>query len=289
MPLEEGDTFFFAPRGLQNLVLVDESESLAPIMTAHVADLANEDAPQLYVASGRGPRSALKVLRNGLEVSEMAVSELPGNPNAVWTVRQTVEDEYDAYIVVSFVNATLVLSIGETVEEVTDSGFLGTTPTLSCSLLGENALLQIYPDGIRHIRSDRRVNEWKAPGKRTIQKCAVNQRQVVIALSGGELVYFELDPTGQLNEYTERKEMSAEVLCMSLAEVPQGEQRCRFLAVGLADRTVRIISLDPSDCLAPLSMQALPALPESLVIVEMGGDESGSTLFLNIGLEVRFY
>ena len=44
---------------------------------------------------------------------------------------------------VSFINATLVLSIGETVEEVTDSGFLGTTPTLSCSQLGEDALLQV--------------------------------------------------------------------------------------------------------------------------------------------------
>ena len=54
-------------------------------------------------------------------------------------------DEQDSYIVVSFVNATLVLSIGETVEEVTDSGFLGTTPTLSCSLLGEDALLQVSP------------------------------------------------------------------------------------------------------------------------------------------------
>lgn len=52
-------------------------------------------------------------------------------------------DEFDAYIIVSFVNATLVLSIGETVEEVTDSGFLGTTPTLSCSLLGDDALVQV--------------------------------------------------------------------------------------------------------------------------------------------------
>jgi len=52
-------------------------------------------------------------------------------------------DEFDSYIIVSFVNATLVLSIGETVEEVTDSGFLGTTPTLSCTLLGENALVQV--------------------------------------------------------------------------------------------------------------------------------------------------
>ncbi|KAB1273984.1 Splicing factor 3B subunit 3 [Camelus dromedarius] len=286
-----------------------------------IADLANEDTPQLYVACGRGPRSSLRVLRHGLEVSEMAVSELPGNPNAVWTVRRHIEgigiqsefnkkkkvnrklvavkvlittDEFDAYIIVSFVNATLVLSIGETVEEVTDSGFLGTTPTLSCSLLGDDALVQVYPDGIRHIRADKRVNEWKTPGKKTIVKCAVNQRQVVIALTGGELVYFEMDPSGQLNEYTERKEMSADVVCMSLANVPPGEQRSRFLAVGLVDNTVRIISLDPSDCLQPLSMQALPAQPESLCIVEMGGtekqDELGERgsigfLYLNIGLQ----
>lgn len=57
-------------------------------------------------------------------------------------IRFPFADEFDAYIIVSFVNATLVLSIGETVEEVTDSGFLGTTPTLSCSLLGEDALVQ---------------------------------------------------------------------------------------------------------------------------------------------------
>lgn len=74
----------------------------------------------------------------------------------------------------------------------------------------------------------------------------------MIALNGGEIVYFELDVSNQLREYSERREMTSEVLCMSLSEVPEGELRCRFLTVGLADRTVRVISLDPSDCLAPL-------------------------------------
>jgi hypothetical protein len=36
MPLEEGDTFFFAPRPLRNLVLVDEMDSLSPIMACQV-------------------------------------------------------------------------------------------------------------------------------------------------------------------------------------------------------------------------------------------------------------
>ena len=40
--------------------------------------------------------------------------------------------------------------------------------------------------------------------------------------------------------------MSSDVVCMALGRVPVGEQRCRYLAVGLADNTVRIVSLDPS-------------------------------------------
>lgn len=68
MELEEGTTFFFQPRTLKNLVLVDELDSLAPIMSCQIADLANEDTPQLYAACGRGSRSSLRVLRHGLEV-----------------------------------------------------------------------------------------------------------------------------------------------------------------------------------------------------------------------------
>ena len=45
----------------------------------------------------------------------------------------------DAYIVVSIANATLVLSIGDTVEEASDSGFLD---AISClvSLIGDDSL-----------------------------------------------------------------------------------------------------------------------------------------------------
>jgi hypothetical protein len=43
MPLEEGDTFFFAPRPLRNLVLVDELDSLSPILACQVADLGNTE------------------------------------------------------------------------------------------------------------------------------------------------------------------------------------------------------------------------------------------------------
>ena len=44
MELEEGTTFFFSPRGLKNLVLVDELESLAPIMSCQVL-ICDSDKP----------------------------------------------------------------------------------------------------------------------------------------------------------------------------------------------------------------------------------------------------
>lgn len=58
-------------------------------------------------------------------------------------MKGSAKEEFDKYIVVSFTNATIVLSIGDTVEEVTDSGFLATAATLSVSLLGDDSLLQV--------------------------------------------------------------------------------------------------------------------------------------------------
>ncbi|KAI8837822.1 splicing factor 3B subunit 3-like protein [Chytridium lagenaria] len=279
IPEDEETILPFQPRGLRNLTVVDEMDSLCP-------QPYREDTPQIFTICGRGARSSFRILRHGLEATEIAVSELPGNPNAVWTVKSSAKDEFDSFIVVSFVNATLVLSIGETVEERTDTGFLDSTPTLMVGQLGDDALVQVYPNGIRHIRSDRRVSEWKAPGSKVVVKATCNQRQVVVALSSFELVYFELDAGGQLNEYQERKELGAPVTALSLGFLPEGRQRSKFLAVGCMDNTVRIISLDPDNCLGSLALQAVSAAPESLAIIEMmdTGTSVGNT-YLNIGLQ----
>lgn len=138
-------------------------------------------------------------------------------------------DEYDSYIILSFVNGTLVLSIGETIEEVQDTGFLSSAPTLAVQQIGADALLQVHPHGIRHVLADRRVNEWRVPQGKTIVSATTNKRQVVVALSSAELVYFELDLDGQLNEYQDRKAMGSTVLALSIAEVPEGRQRTPYL------------------------------------------------------------
>ncbi|KAF9652978.1 hypothetical protein BDM02DRAFT_3160528 [Thelephora ganbajun] len=279
----------FKPRELENLTLVDEMASLDPVLDSRVLNLLpNSDSPQIFTVCGRGARSTFRVLRHGLETQEVVSSDLPGIPNAVWTTKLKEDDPFDSYIILSFVNGTLVLSIGETIEEVQDTGFLSSAPTIAVQQIGSNALLQVHPHGIRHVSTSRKVNEWRVPQGKTIVAATTNKRQVVVALSSAELVYFELDLEGQLNEYQDRKAMGSTVLALSIGEVPEGHQRTPFLAVGCEDQTVRIISLDPETTLEPISMQALTSPPSAICIADMldaGINKTHPTMFVNIGLQ----
>ncbi|KAJ5651742.1 hypothetical protein N7507_009168 [Penicillium longicatenatum] len=282
---------FFRPRPAENLNLMESINSLNPLIDSKVANLTEEDAPQIYSVCGTGARSTFRTLKHGLEVSELVESELRAVPSAVWTTKLTRSDEYDRYIVLSFTNGTIVLGIGEIVEEITeDSGFLSTAPTLAVQQLGEDSLIQVHPRGIRHLLADHRVNEWPAPQHRSIVAAATNERQVAVALSSGEIVYFEMDADGSLAEYDERRQMSGTVTCLSLGEVPDGRVRSSFLAVGCDDSTVRILSLDTKNMLENMSVQALTSAPSALNIMAMADSSSGgTTLYLHIGLYSGVY
>ncbi|KAM0011773.1 putative WD40/YVTN repeat-like-containing domain superfamily [Helianthus debilis subsp. tardiflorus] len=80
--------------------------------------------------------------------------------------------------------------------------------------------------------------------------------------------------TGQLME-VEKNEMSGDVACLDIAPIPEGRQRSRFLAVGSYDNTIRILSLDPEDCMQVLSLQSVSSPPESLLFLEVQASSGG--------------
>lgn len=41
-----------------------------------------------------------------------------------------------------------------------------TAATIETALFGEDSLVQVHSDGLRHIRADKRVHEWKPPAVR---------------------------------------------------------------------------------------------------------------------------
>lgn len=180
---------------------------------------------------------------------------------------------------------------------MTDSGFLDSTQSLQVALMWDNSMLQVHPNGIRHIRPDKLNSEWKTPGKRVVQLAAVNSRQAAVALSGGEIVYFEIDAAGQLVEMG-MIDMGKEISSLDVGVVPPGRARSMFLAVGCWDDTVQLLSLDPSDVLGRGPAFSVESRPTSLCLVEMskkasitaqGSSASAAStltsLYLNVGLE----
>ena len=179
----------FMPKPLDNIQVVDILSSLNPLTGSQIVNLTRDDTPQIYTISGQGARSTFRSLEFGLPVTEIVTSELPAVPLAVWTtkLRQSSsssigddEETYDKYILLSFSNETLVLSIGENVEEVTDSGFLNSVHTIAVEQLGQDTLLQVHTNGLRHIASDGQVNEWSPPEGTYIKLASTNTYQVVV-------------------------------------------------------------------------------------------------------------
>ena len=129
----------FSPQTLQHLELITMEEGTSPICDIVIDDLFDSSegtTKQIYAACGQGRHSSVRILKHGLSVQDIAETQIPGVPTDIFTVKLKPEDEYDSYVVVSFVNATIVLSIGDGVEEVFDSGFMTNEPTLACGLLG---------------------------------------------------------------------------------------------------------------------------------------------------------
>ena len=136
------DIVEFIPRSLKNLTLMDELENLSAISDMKIEDLTCEGNPQIYTLCSASDRSSLRVLRHGLAVTELAVSQLPGKPLGIWTIKENVTDEFHKYIILTFTSQTLVLSIGEKVIEVSDSGLDLTKPTLHVALMEDKARIQ---------------------------------------------------------------------------------------------------------------------------------------------------
>ncbi|KAF2749667.1 hypothetical protein M011DRAFT_273317 [Sporormia fimetaria CBS 119925] len=294
---------FFKPRPLKNLVPVEVLPSMNPIMDMEVSNYAEEDAPQIYTVSGSGARSTFRTTRNALEVLDLVESPLPQQAVSVWTTKMLVTDEFDALIVLCMLASTLILKVGEDVTQAFNTGFLEDTTTLGVQQFGEDCIIQIHPRGIRHIRqlqfpnddeagTTQDLTDWHAPVHRTVVSYASNNRQLAIALSSGDILYFECDADGSLAKAEDEVSIGQNVTCIAIADVPEGYVRSRWMAVGTSDQMIRLYDLSPESdqFLQCVSVQQLTAVPSALTICQMKDNtQAGSSQYLHIGLRSGVY
>lgn len=233
---------FFDAKALDNLVPVDELDSLAPITDSRVANPLQQDTPQIFAACGRGARSSIRMIRPGLETDELVSSPLGFAPTGIWVTKTQEADEFDSYIVLSAPANTFVLKIGDAIDQYTESGILSEVRTLGIHQLGDDSFVQVHPTGMLRIRADGRREPWPEANQReSIAACAMNKRQIVLATSAGDLIYFEVDNDGELNEYMERKELGVSVATLSMADVPENRQRTPYLVRPITIKTTDLV------------------------------------------------
>ncbi|KAM7453521.1 hypothetical protein BLSTO_05731 [Blastocystis sp. subtype 1] len=163
-------------------------------------------------------------------------------------------------MVISFNNATIVLAVGDAVEQVNDTGFKADEATLLAGVLDGGSYLQVCPGGFRQIFEDGHTKVWDPPSRRSIVCAAMNSRQVVVALSNGEVVYFELD---EQYAWAERESLNRKEEVTAL-DLP-----------ALSAQTLRA-PLAPTALLEEISMITLDAIPSDLSLDRMRMGQSSS-------------
>ena len=293
----EMQAIFDIPSLQTNVELQWKFDKTNPIISSAVAPLVRGEPPQILAACGTAARSSLKMIKHGLEVYEMSRGELSGGsgvPSGLWVTKLQGDDVYDSWVILAYPNSTVTLQldpVANDITEVADAQFINRVETIAVQLLESNAMVQVHSRGLRVIRPNTVCEDWEAPNLRTIVAAATNPRQVALALSSGEIYYFELEDTnGTLVELDDfHPEMPGSVNALGFGPIAEGEKRTPFLAVACADETVRILTTSPVGTLDQLAIQAVTTAPVAIHIMPMKNSTGGQTLYLHIGLRSGVY
>lgn len=279
---------YFAPKGLENLALVDIIETLGPILDMALVESSSHGSSdvvkQLVTLSSP---AHLKILTHGIPTTTVVSEPSPEIvPTAVFTVKKLFEATNDDYLILSALSParTLVLVIGEEIELCEDSELVANQSTIAVQQVGRSSIVQVHTYGIRHIKhteTTKKTTDWDTPGGISIVQASTNNNQIIIGLSNREIRYFEVDSLDdQLQEYGDSMEItSGSILALALAPT-----KANFAVVGNSDETVQVVSLQQHNMFEVLTLQALSAASSSVVVVPYK-----SLLYVHIGMDNGVY
>ncbi|XP_054164327.1 cleavage and polyadenylation specificity factor subunit 1-like [Oppia nitens] len=145
-----------------------------PQMLAEEFSSGKEPDLELVTTSGFAKNGALSVLQRTIRPQIVTTFELPGctdmwtvyGPNSQSTKDNTNDSKTDtnlmhAYLIISRIDATLVLQTGQEINELDQSGFSSQTSTIFAGNLGSNQyILQVSPMGVRLLDGVRELQHF---------------------------------------------------------------------------------------------------------------------------------
>lgn len=276
---------------LTYLKLSSTMESLAPILgMCNATDVDGE--PSVMLSTGKGKCASVRGLRRGIGVVDLlSPHTLSSRVYNLFTLKSRSDSLFYRYIVVSFRERTKFFLVGDAqLDETLTSGFHLSSSTICAGQMSADSLVQIYAEGVRYIPGGRvdEAKEWSPPVPSRIVAGCCNNGQVVVALSSGYVVYFEVDsqkdglievkriegalvPSGGNESVSHGAGDDGATPAIAIPEVPSGRRRASFFAVGDgANCKVRIYRVGHDGNPEPLGIHVAPASIESLAFVDYG-------------------
>ncbi|KXS13000.1 hypothetical protein M427DRAFT_100883 [Gonapodya prolifera JEL478] len=248
--------------------------SLSPIVDFTVVDLDGRGQGTVVACCGGFKDGSVRVVRNGVGVSEIAGVEVEG-VRGVWSLREGFGAKYHTTLALSFAAETRFLLVDPSTSELSEhdpAALVSSSPSLLLATMAADCVLQVTPEAVVLADKDMamKLAEWTPEGGAHITAAACSPTQVVVALAGGTVVYFTV-PIGRPDlEFVSRRAMEQEVACVDVSPLREGEP-AEFVAVGLwTDNSVRVLSV-PGLVEVEREDVGGDVVPRSVVMAELEG------------------
>ncbi|GMH41385.1 hypothetical protein BSKO_09295 [Bryopsis sp. KO-2023] len=246
--------------------------NVGPIVDFCVMDLDRQGQCQVVTCSGAFLEGSLRIVRNGIGITEQATIELPGI-KGLWSLKKSISDEFDTFLVLSFVNETRILAVNEEdeVEEATIDGFDGEAQTLHSSNLIGSHMLQVTSSQVLVVSSmDLALKgSWQPADGYSINVASSSPSQVFLAGGQGGCVYLKIRENGEVDVAGTCK-MESEVSCVDITPIGSDTNEASIAAVGTWDMNLSLFAL-PS--LSPIAKMQLSSevIPRSILFASFEG------------------
>lgn len=228
------------------LHVLEEFTNIGPVVDFQMVPTSHHSSDNkqymAVTASGAQKDGSIRLVRNGIGITEYAAVEL-GGIKGMWSIRKSFHDSDDSFILQSFVAETRILGVtsdnddalndedegevGATLAEMNLTGIDATKSTLFAinilldSYADESLLVQITENEVRvvSVAQSKCIASWIPPNSNLITVASANEAgQIGIAVRGGIIFYLQaMSTTESVSvECLGRCEMSSEVSCMNL-------------------------------------------------------------------------
>lgn len=264
------------------LTIVQTYPHLGPILDFCVIQgmgYLRQGQGQVVTCSGVGKDGSLRVIRNGIGISEHAAEELPGI-KCMYSLRRNVGDRYHTFLMQSFTSETRVLELvgADEMAPAELPGFDEDSPTLYAGNMIGNLLIQVTASAVNVIdcSSMEAVPQatWTPPENSRISIATGNNNQLLVASTGGHLTFLEPDVDNKTITEVSHVKLDREISCINCNglrtseemieadDTPAEETKAFMAVVGLWTE----VKESPV-----VKLIALPSL-KTVYTIDLGGD-----------------